>query len=697
MKTIANYQNGNTHVELFDDGTLIRTIPDNEKVVVDFPSSMDIKITNWCDAGCSFCHEKSTTSGQHGDLEKLKSVLNDLPPGTEIACLTGDTVVYNENGAIEIKDISIGDKIYDSNHELKTITNIVKSYKKTIKINCSKGIKLSSSEDHPFMVDNTQVKAIDLINKNIDTISCVNQPVNIPKYKIDLAKYVTKPNKVGKGGSVGGKILANKVRLNHSGGWCDRSISLDEDIMWLYGLIIAEGSSRHISLNISETDISGRVSNIYKKVFNRNVSIYVNKDRKVMQLYPNDPFIFKSMFFEAMNIGYGAKNKSCGFLFSINDKELIRSALLGMFQGDGAFRKRKTKGNFHFSLTYKTVSKKLAYEIIFLLKKWFDITASIHYGISPERQIEGRTLKSSDYYKIDIYGKKNIDILFPEYWKNDPDYISCGSKKYSNSKINTEVNVKSITNLEDDYVYDITLDNSSTHIFPINGYVLTHNCGGGNPLSHPNIYDFLVWVKQKGIITNITINQKHVKSDFNLIKKLIEEDLVKGVGISYTSSSYLPDIAEVMKLTDNLVFHIIMGVNKLDDINQLMNFCDKQNKKCKILVLGYKEYGFGLNYYLKNKKIEDVKYSWYTGLANFFNKDLVLSFDNLALKQLDLKRFFTEESWNSFFMGDDGVYTMYIDAVSQTFAKSSTSNNRKSFDDIKLLDFFKQLSEENNV
>lgn len=55
-----------------------------------------------------------------------------------------------------------------------------------------------------------------------------------------------------------------------------------------------------------------------------------------------------------------------------------------------------------------------------------------------------------------------------------------------------------------------------------------------------------------------------------------------------------------------------------------------------------------------------------------------LSFDNLAIKQLDVKRLMTEEEWNNFYMGDDGTFTFYIDLVNQTFSKNSVIAKVKS-------------------
>jgi MoaA/NifB/PqqE/SkfB family radical SAM enzyme len=213
--------------------------------------------------------------------------------------------------------------------------------------------------------------------------------------------------------------------------------------------------------------------------------------------------------------------------------------------------------------------------------------------------------------------------------------------------------------------------------------------GGGDPMSHPELITFLGELKDRGIIANITINQKHIQKNKDLILNLINERLIYGVGISYSSSRYHEDIRPIIQVTNNVVFHVIMGVNSVSDIDELFELCQQESKTCKILVLGYKTFGFGINYYLKNKTIENNKYRWYVELASYFKKSgLVVSFDNLSINQLNLKRFFTNEAWNKFYMGQDGSASMYIDAVEQQYAMSSTSSDRVYFKDKDLISFF---------
>lgn len=85
MELIQKYLNGNVTVSLYDDGTKIQEWDDNEIASPVYPNSMDVKITNYCDLNCNFCHEMSTTKGEHGNLSYLLSILLDLPAGTELA------------------------------------------------------------------------------------------------------------------------------------------------------------------------------------------------------------------------------------------------------------------------------------------------------------------------------------------------------------------------------------------------------------------------------------------------------------------------------------------------------------------------------------------------------------------------------------------------------------------------------------
>lgn len=56
--------------------------------------------------------------------------------------------------------------------------------------------------------------------------------------------------------------------------------------------------------------------------------------------------------------------------------------------------------------------------------------------------------------------------------------------------------------------------------------------GGGNPLSHPDLILFLNKLKEKNIIANMTVNQKHFIEDQELLSSIIKDELIYGLGVS---------------------------------------------------------------------------------------------------------------------------------------------------------------------
>ena len=188
--------------------------------------------------------------------------------------------------------------------------------------------------------------------------------------------------------------------------------------------------------------------------------------------------------------------------------------------------------------------------------------------------------------------------------------------------------------------------------------------GGGNPLSHPGLREFLQELKQKGCIANITVNEQHFGKD---VEDLIADGLVYGVGYSYRTKPCYLDY-------EHLVTHIIVGVTPY-----------QPNLGKKLLLLGYKDFGRGV---IRQKHVNDNIKSWYIGLFDACRAYRLL-FDNLAITQLNPKRLFKID-YDKFYMGNDGEFTMYVDAVEQTYAVCSTSTVRHPIDG-HISDMFKNL------
>lgn len=190
--------------------------------------------------------------------------------------------------------------------------------------------------------------------------------------------------------------------------------------------------------------------------------------------------------------------------------------------------------------------------------------------------------------------------------------------------------------------------------------------GGGNPLSHPSLKSFLIKMKQRGLVCNLTVNQLHFMTSTDFLDELVEENLVKGIGVSFMR--YTEDFIEKAKRYEHLVLHVINGVVRYKELEKLFS------QNLKLLILGYKYLRRGEGYY--NQEVVNRQHELYQHIHSVIRAFKVVSFDNLGIEQLNVKRIFTQDEWDLFYMGDDGNFTMYIDLVQGEFALSSTSKIR---------------------
>lgn len=197
--------------------------------------------------------------------------------------------------------------------------------------------------------------------------------------------------------------------------------------------------------------------------------------------------------------------------------------------------------------------------------------------------------------------------------------------------------------------------------------------GGGDATSHPDLIPFLQKLKERKVIANMTVNQIHFEKKQELIKQLVDEKLIYGLGVSLVNPT--KHFIELIKQYPNAVIHVINGVLKPSDIKAL------ENNNLKMLILGYKHLRRGNEYFEEEQNDIETKQQWlYENLEDIIQKFKVVSFDNLAIEQLDVKRLLTQEEWDEFYMGDDGKVTYYVDMVERKFAQSSTAPFDKRYD-----------------
>ena len=189
----------------------------------------------------------------------------------------------------------------------------------------------------------------------------------------------------------------------------------------------------------------------------------------------------------------------------------------------------------------------------------------------------------------------------------------------------------------------------------------------GNSVDHPQLNPFLKKLRDRKILANITVNQKHFERHEDLLWGLYSDELVKGIGISLVNPTN-HFIASVQKFP-TAVIHTINGILTKEDVKNLSDF------GLKILILGYKNLGRGVSYnkhYYQNITDNQIWLNYH--LAELPSHFKVVSFDNLAIEQLDVRRILSDEEWDSFYLGDEGTASMYVDLVTGKFGVSSLCN-----------------------
>lgn len=181
--------------------------------------------------------------------------------------------------------------------------------------------------------------------------------------------------------------------------------------------------------------------------------------------------------------------------------------------------------------------------------------------------------------------------------------------------------------------------------------------------------DFLHEMKDRKVIVNVTVNQNHFMRDDvgEYIDRLVNEDLIKGIGVSLSDPTQ-DGFIDRIKRYPNTVIHVIAGITPPEDIKYLAGH------DLKLLILGYKVCGRGVRYATNY-------YSYICGdierlennLDDILNGFKVVSFDNLAIKQLHIKNKLNDKEWENFYGGDDGTVTFFIDLVKGVFSRNSLS------------------------
>lgn len=186
----------------------------------------------------------------------------------------------------------------------------------------------------------------------------------------------------------------------------------------------------------------------------------------------------------------------------------------------------------------------------------------------------------------------------------------------------------------------------------------------GNEPIHPDMELLLQFCKDRNIIANLTVNEVTLLTHTEQLENWLDNGLIHGIGIS--PKLFSDDMIKFCQKHPTAVLHTIAGVTTPDEFKTIMD------KDLKVLVLGYKTFGRGIEYILNESETISDNTNWLqNNIQDFVKHFKVVSFDNLAVTQLNVKAWLSEEQWETFYRGDDGNHTLFVDLVNMSFAKNS--------------------------
>lgn len=376
-------------------------------------------------------------------------------------CLTGDTMIYTDQGIRSIGSMIINSEIDVISNEMPETGNwksfinrgqvIDSGVKQIIKLYLSNGQELKVTPEHRLWTEEGYVEAQNCLNKQLRIVT----DYVFPQHKdfFDSQKYHNLLNK---------EVFDRPADLAFIMGWItgDGWIS-DHKIGMIFGK--------------DDSDILLKVKSILAR-WKMHASSVVDEHLSTTLYISNVDFqqFLYDMGFEKCIAGYKRIPKK---IFQCS-QEIVTNYLDGLFSADGTVISNQ-RSKYWTCLSSK--SKGLLNDVQILLNA-MNITHHSVYHINKKSLFEyttknnvHRTYEGDDYYDLRIFGKSIIkfnEICVLSSNRKQKKILSLLNKKFK-TKIPI-VEVIKIEHLQPEPVYDITT--SKYHNFVANN-LLVHNCG----------------------------------------------------------------------------------------------------------------------------------------------------------------------------------------------------------------------------
>lgn len=353
------------------------------------------------------------------------------------------SIVYTENGEKDIKDVKIGDKIFDETGNLTSVINVLPQGRKDIyEISLLDNRKLYCSEDHLWTLLTKKTTKKERKGDKLVTLSTIEL----------LGKYKNKRKNSHKKGEYTYEYkysIPNNLPVKYK----SSDLLLDP---YFIGLWLGDGCSRTSAITNIDKEV---IDYVYD--FARINKLNIRKDGQTYHVTSNikggDKFKTRNSVLKKLQSLKLIKNKHIPKNYLYSSIEQRMELLKGLMDTDGTISKNG-------DISFTTTSEQLASDFYFLCRSLgINLKKSEREGFYKK---DGNRVKCKKAYYFQIYTNLN---LFKIKRKSDRVKVTKGDW--------AKINKTKIVNIEKVRVNDctcITVDNYSG-LFLTNNFTITHN------------------------------------------------------------------------------------------------------------------------------------------------------------------------------------------------------------------------------
>lgn len=410
-------------------------------------------------------------------------------------CFVKGTVVLTDCGAKAIEEIIVGDNVLTHKNRFRRVLHLnnrgLKENESVYKIKTNIGSLCGEATGtHPYYTcsyNSNEKKLYDFKWKKVEKLE-VRDYLVIPKIGdifcreeryscVDLLDFYKKPRNLTRSSFFEGGIeFVNSIRAKDREIKIPRFLEIDDDFLTVLGIYIAQGCCHKRKINFAVPKRSEWQADLIIDYFNK-----FNLSPKKVQSKNGEYFViaFTSAVFEdvlASMCGRGSGNKHLPIISKLFHsfsngwtREQLLKILFGYTTSDGSISKNSVQVG-------ATTSKRLAYELSFLLNSWGILCfpeIREYNGGEKHKNPNANPANWNTAYILNLasfQAEKYCSDIGIEWKRN----IGVARKRFVESDNFFAVKIKEIKNMEycgNVFNFEVEEDNSYT----ANGYIV-HNC-----------------------------------------------------------------------------------------------------------------------------------------------------------------------------------------------------------------------------